>query len=96
MIDRFLFVIHLAAINYLLANPIEPIDLKALEQCSGIGVVVTSEDIERVIEQVIGENNEKLLEQRYSFPVGNLLAEIRKRLPWADGKATKAEFDVQV
>lgn len=86
----------LAAIDYLLSNPQEPVDVKALEESAGVGVVVTPADIERVIEQVIGENKSKLLEQRYSFSVGTLLAEVRKRLKWADGKAVKAEMDVQV
>jgi glutaminyl-tRNA synthetase len=36
------------------------------------------------------------LEQRYDFPVGTLLGEVRKRLKWADGKAIKSEMDVQV
>ena len=32
----------------------------------------------------------------FRFPVGQLMAEVRKNLPWADGKAVKSEFDVQV
>ena len=79
-----------------MTNPLEPVDIKALEASAGIGVIVTPEEIERVIEQVIQENKDRLLEQRYSFPIGTLLGEVRKRLPWADGKATKSELDVQV
>lgn len=86
----------IAAVQYLLSNPIEPVDLKALEESSGIGVVVTPEQIERTIEGIIAENKTKLLEQRYDFPIGTLLGEARKRLPWADGKTVKAEVDVQV
>ena len=48
------------------------------------------------IEEIIAANKAKLLEQRYDFPIGNLLMEVRKRLKWADGKAVKAEMDVQV
>ena len=33
---------------------------------------------------------------QYRFPVGSLMVEVRKSLPWADGKAIKSEFDVQV
>lgn len=86
----------LAAIDYLLSNPTEPVDQKALEENAGIGVTVTPADIERVIEEIINENKTKLLEQRYDFPIGTLLGEVRKRLKWADGKAVKAEMDVQV
>ncbi|UJR33814.1 hypothetical protein I4U23_021238 [Adineta vaga] len=86
----------LAAIEYLLSHPTEPVDQKALEADAGIGVTVTSEEIERVIEEIIGQNKSKLLEQRYDFPIGTLLSEVRKRLKWADGKAIKAEMDVQL
>ncbi|CAF3348053.1 unnamed protein product [Rotaria sp. Silwood1] len=85
-----------AAIQYLLTNPKEPIDQKALEENAGIGVTVTPEEIERTIEEIIKQNKTNLLEQRYDFPIGTLLGEARKRLPWADGKAVKAEMDVQL
>ncbi|CAF0878790.1 unnamed protein product [Rotaria sordida] len=85
-----------AAIQYLLTHPQEPIDHKALEANAGIGVTVTPEEIECTIEEIITQNKTKLLEQRYDFPVGSLLGEARKRLPWADGKAVKAEMDVQL
>ncbi len=39
----------LAAIDYLLSNPTEPVDQKALEENAGIGVIVTSEDIQRIV-----------------------------------------------
>ena len=89
-------LVSLAAIDYLLSNPTEPVDQKALEESAGIGITVTPEEIERVIEDVIGQNKTKLLEQKYDFPVGTLLGEVRKRLKWADGKAVKDEMDVQV
>jgi glutaminyl-tRNA synthetase len=79
-----------------LTNPTEPIDQKLLEENAGIGVNVTPEDIERVTEEIIAQNKTKLVEQRYEFPIGTLLGEVRKRLKWADGKAVKAEMDVQV
>ncbi len=41
--------IFLAAIDYLLSNPTESIDVKALEESAGIGIVVTSDDIQRVV-----------------------------------------------
>ena len=84
------------AIEYLLINPTEPTDHKALEESAGIGVLVTPEEIERVVEEIIEENKTKLLEQRYQFPIGTLLSEVRKCLKWADGKAVKTEIDVQV
>lgn len=95
--DDYLFLFSLlAAIDYLLTNPVEPIDRKALEESAGIGVVVTPEEIERVVENVLQQNKTQLLEQRYDFPTGTLLGEVRKRLKWADGKMVKSEMDVQV
>ncbi|CAF4136577.1 unnamed protein product [Rotaria socialis] len=85
-----------AAIQYLLSNPTEPVDRKALEENAGIGVTVTPEQIERIIEEIIADNKPQLLEQRYDFSVGTLLGEARKRLPWADGKVVKAEMDIQL
>lgn len=38
----------------------------------------------------------ELLEKRYRYPVGMLLGKVRAKLPWADGKAVKAETDMQV
>jgi hypothetical protein len=48
----FLFIFNtfiIAAIDYLLTNPIEPVDQKALEESAGIGVIVTPEEIECVV-----------------------------------------------
>ncbi|CAF5177965.1 unnamed protein product [Rotaria magnacalcarata] len=85
-----------AAMQYLLSNPTEPVDRKALEENAGIGVTITPEQIERTIEEIVADNKPQLLEQRYDFSVGTLLSEARKRLPWADGKAVKAEMDIQL
>lgn len=85
-----------AAIDYLLSNPTEPVDQKALEESAGIGVTVTPEEIERVVENVIEQHKAKLLEQGHEFPIGTLLTEVRKHLKWADGKTVKSEMDVQV
>lgn len=37
-----------------------------------------------------------MVEQRYRFNVGKILADVRAKLPWADGKAVKSEVDVQI
>lgn len=94
--NKMILFFFLAAIDHLLTNPVEPVDVKALEENAGIGVTVTSEDIERVVEEVLEQHKKELLEQRYSFAIGTLLGEVRKRLKWADGKAVKNEMDVQV
>ncbi|CAF1062016.1 unnamed protein product [Rotaria sordida] len=85
-----------AAIDCLLTNPTEPIDQEALEQCAGIGVIVTSDDIKRVVREVIEQNKTKLLEQGHDYPISTLLNEGRRRLKWADGKSLKDEMDAEL
>ncbi|CAF3152751.1 unnamed protein product, partial [Rotaria sp. Silwood2] len=86
----------IAAIDYLLTNPIEPIDLKALEESAGIGVIVNADDIKRVVGKVIEQNKTKLIEQGYDFSISTLLNEVRHYFKWIDGKLLKIEMDNQL
>jgi hypothetical protein len=47
----FLLILNilLAGIDYLLTNPSEPVDEKALEENAGIGVIVTPEEIKLAV-----------------------------------------------
>ena len=86
-----------AALEYLLQNAKDKsIDVKGLEEACGVGIVVTPEEIEKEVEAVISTAKEELVEKRYRFNVGLMMAGVRKKLPWADGKAIKNEFDVQI
>ncbi|XP_055630754.1 probable glutamine--tRNA ligase isoform X2 [Toxorhynchites rutilus septentrionalis] len=85
-----------AALEFLLSNVTSTINIVEFEKACGIGIVVTPEEIDRVVETVINRNKEAITTQRYRFNVGKLLAEIRSILPWADGKAVKNEVDVQI
>ena len=86
-----------AALEYLLQNAKDKsIDVKGLEEACGVGIVVTPEEIEKEVEAVISTAKEELIEKRYRFNVGQMMAGVRKKLPWADGKAIKNEFDVQI
>ena len=60
LVNRVFVLIFLAAIDYLLSNPIEPVDVKALEESAGIGVVVSLEDIQRVVSH--WENSNEMFE----------------------------------
>ncbi|CAL2038876.1 unnamed protein product [Caenorhabditis brenneri] len=84
-----------AAIEYLLSNTVKGIEVSAFEKSCGVGVVVTIDDIEDAVTKVIGEHREKIVAERYSFPVGKLLGELRALLPWADGAVTKKEVDLR-
>ncbi|XP_040071974.2 glutamine--tRNA ligase [Ixodes scapularis] len=85
-----------AALDYLLSHPQPPLDVKAFEKFSGVGVSVTPDQIEKAVEEVIANHREALIEKRYQFNVGTLLAEARKKLPFAEGKYVKNEVDLQV
>ncbi|KAL1440968.1 hypothetical protein MTO96_009014 [Rhipicephalus appendiculatus] len=85
-----------AAMDYLLSHPQPPLDTKAFETYSGVGVVVSPDQIEKAVEDVINNHREKLVEDRYQFNVGILLAEARAKLPFAEGKYIKNEVDLQV
>jgi len=84
-----------AALEYLMQHPSE-VDLAAFEGHCGVGVVVTPEMIEAEVEKSIGKVMEDLKAKRYRYNTGMLMAEVRKALKWADGKAVKSEIDVQV
>ena len=86
-----------AGLEYLMQNAsAKEVDTKAFDLACGVGIMVTPEEIEREVETVLKANENDIKEKRYRFPVGTLMAEVRKKLPWADGKAIKSEFDVQI
>lgn len=51
----------------------ENINILEFEKSSGVGVTVTPEEIERVVEKIISANKNELIEKRYSFNVGTLM-----------------------
>lgn len=59
-------------------------------------MTVTPEEIDKAVEEIIEKNKTDIIEQRYRFNVGKILADVRTKLPWADGKAVKSEVDVQI
>ncbi|CAN6834214.1 unnamed protein product [Brassica oleracea] len=55
----------------------------------GTRVEVSAEDIEKAADEVFENNKKTIVEQRYRTNVGQLLAHVRKSLPWADPKIVK-------
>lgn len=84
-----------AALQYLLAE-LKDIDANAFDEYCGVGVVVSADEIEQTIEEVIEKYKKDILEKRYKFNSGIILQEVRNRLKWADGKIVKTEVDLQV
>lgn len=84
-----------AAIEYLLSHTVKGVEVSAFEAACGVGVVVTIDDIENAVTKVIDAQREKIVAERYAFPAGKLLGELRALLPWADGAITKKEVDLR-
>lgn len=85
-----------AAMDYLLHNPLPPVDTVCLEKESGVGVAITPEQVEEAVEEVMEKYKSELLEKRYNFSTGILMGEARNKLKFADGKMIKNEVDMQV
>jgi len=51
------------------------LNVKAFEESSGIGVVVTVEQVKSAVEQVVKKHLNELLEKRYKYPLGPLLGD---------------------
>ncbi|XP_011173631.1 probable glutamine--tRNA ligase [Solenopsis invicta] len=85
-----------AALTYLLANVNNTPDIAKFEEFCGVGIVVSPEQIEEEVEKIIKAHKDEILEKRYRFNSGPLMQQIRNRLKWADGKAIKNEFDIQL
>lgn len=84
------------AIEYLLENADNKIDIGALEEKCGVGVVITPEQIETAVEEVVSKFKEELKLKRYRFNTGLIMHEVNSKLKWADGKIVKNEVDLQV
>lgn len=87
-----------AALEFLLKNGMPGAEIKTadLDKHCGVGIVVTPEEIENVVEASVGRNKAALIEQRYRFNAFKIVQEVREAMPWADGKQVKNEVDVQI
>jgi len=89
-----------AAIDYLLKIPpgkeIGDVDIKEFEDAAGVGVVISPEQVETAVEKAFAKVRGEMVEQRYRFNTGKLMAEVRNELKWADGKAIKEEIETQL
>ncbi|XP_033606818.1 probable glutamine--tRNA ligase [Cryptotermes secundus] len=85
-----------AALDYLLSHLKGDLNIKEFETACGVGITVSPEEIEHVVEKLIKKHKDELLDKRYQFNVGVIMREVRQELKWADGKAIKNEVDLQV
>lgn len=85
--------------QYFFDNPTGEVNSAHFEESCGIGVVVTSDDIANAVKGVIDEHKTKLIEERYHYPIGQLISEVKSKNPkmkWADGKVLKQSVDAQI
>ncbi|XP_043564583.1 glutamine--tRNA ligase [Chiloscyllium plagiosum] len=85
-----------ASLDYIKNHQLGPIDNADFERECGIGVVVTPEQIEEVVEATVNKYRNQLTLDRYHFNMGLIMGEVRNKLKWADGKIIKNEVDLQV
>lgn len=85
-----------AALQFFTSELKSDIDVKAFEEFCGIGVIISGEEIEQIIEDVVEKYKNEIIEKRYKFNTGIILQEVRNKLKWADGKIVKTEVDLQV
>ncbi|KAG2401209.1 Glutamine--tRNA ligase [Vigna angularis] len=85
-----------AALSFLATTGMENLDLKTFEEACGVGIEVSTEDINQAVSEVVEENKVTILELRYRTNVGELLGHVRKRLPWGDAKVAKQLVDAKL
>ncbi|CAG7815652.1 unnamed protein product, partial [Allacma fusca] len=88
-----------AALKYLLENiKEEKLNEAAFEKACGVGINVTAEDIESAVKDTIDKQKDEIVERRYRFNIGKIMADIRSipDMVWADGSAVKNEVELQV
>ena len=76
-----------AAINYLKVNShLEAINQGELETASGVGVVVTPEEIKELVAKLFAENAAKITELKHSFNFSSLILAAQTAFPWAEDR----------
>lgn len=84
------------SLEFLRSSISENINISEFEKSCGVGIIVTIEEIKQTVESIILQNKNELIEKRYKFNIGGLMQEVRKKLPWGDGKMIKNEMDSQI
>ncbi len=58
-------------------DDVQDLNLKELESCCGVGVVVTPAQVEEAVEAELAKVKEEILAKRYRFNTGLLMANVR-------------------
>ncbi|KAL9238975.1 hypothetical protein vseg_013338 [Gypsophila vaccaria] len=74
----------------------EKFDASDFEKACGVGVEVSSEEVERIVGEIFEESKATILELRYKTNVGDLFKRFREKQPWADPKIVKQVIDTKL
>ncbi|KAL6529220.1 Glutamine--tRNA ligase, cytoplasmic [Orobanche gracilis] len=85
-----------AAFSFLAVTASDDLNVDDFEAACGVGVEVSLEDIEHVIDEIFEENKAVIVEQRYRRNVGDLFGYVRKKQPWANSKIVKQLIDAKL
>lgn len=66
-----------------------------LDTETGVGVVVTDEQIQTTVDALFTENAAAIEEQKHDFNFGLLLTQVNKQLKWADGGAVRDKVNAK-
>jgi glutaminyl-tRNA synthetase len=85
-----------SALEYLLKHVGESLNEKELNEYCGVGIVVTYEEIDDVIKEVLEKHRNEIVEQ--SFSKNRLLGEVTTdpRLKWATGSVVRSLFEARL
>uniref|UniRef100_A0A7S1JAC4 asparagine--tRNA ligase n=1 Tax=Eutreptiella gymnastica TaxID=73025 RepID=A0A7S1JAC4_9EUGL len=87
-----------SALNFLKEKPNVVFGDAEFEHETGVGIEVSEDDIVKYVSEIIESNKAEIVEDRYQFNVGLLLAALRKTdyIKWGDPQKMKAELDKQI
>eukprot|EP00003_Mantamonas_plastica_P033060 TRINITY_DN928_c0_g4_i2.p1 TRINITY_DN928_c0_g4~~TRINITY_DN928_c0_g4_i2.p1 ORF type:complete len:711 (+),score=281.95 TRINITY_DN928_c0_g4_i2:1780-3912(+) len=85
-----------AALKFFTKLGVNELDEQKFESACGVGVVVTKEQIEKEVDVVMEAASDEIKERRYHVNLGKFQGQLRKTLPWADGKMVKDAMDAKL
>ncbi|KAL9266505.1 Glutamine--tRNA ligase, cytoplasmic-like protein [Drosera capensis] len=85
-----------AAFSFFSTIGTEEYTIAEFEKACGVGIEVSSEEIEQIVNEVLEENKSLILEKRYRTNVGELFAHVRERQRWADPKIVKQAIETKL
>ena len=71
------------------------LNVEEFERVCGVGVVVSEEDIKRIVAKVFEENKEEIMKKEHMFQFNKLLYKVKEELKWADQKKVIDEVNSQ-